>query len=139
MPQDDFISKVEELAERDGRFKKAAYLFVYDALEYTVKKLGKAAFQPDQRHISGQELLYGISEYGLEQFGPLTREVFRRWGLDATRNFGEIVFNLIQAGLMTKTDKDNLDDFTDIYSFSEEFNWKKRKSNYKRLPQQSGT
>jgi uncharacterized repeat protein (TIGR04138 family) len=81
MPQDDFISKIEELAERDGRFKKAAYLFVYDALEYTVKKLGKAAFQPDQRHISGQELLYGISEYGLEQFGPLTREVFRRWGL----------------------------------------------------------
>ena len=138
MQQDDFISKVETLAEQNGRFKKAVYIFVYDALEYTVKKLGKSSLNPDKRHISGQELLYGISEYGLEQYGPLTREVFRYWHVEETRNFGEIVFNLIQAGLMNKTADDSLEDFTNIYSFDEEFDWKKRKSDFKQSPQQSG-
>jgi len=129
-----FLQAIEDLAERDGRFKKDAYLFIYDALQYTVDKLGKTKLPKEERHISGRDLLYGISEFALDQLGPLTYSVFTHWGVHKTRDFGEIVFNLVDADLMSKTERDNIEDFTDAYNFAEEFDWKKRKANFKRLP-----
>ena len=130
---EELLLEIERLAERDGRYRKEAYLFIYDALQYTVERLGKADLPREQRHISGRDLLYGISEYGMEQFGPLTRSVFAHWGVHTTRDFGEIVFNLVNAHLMSKTDQDRIEDFVDLYDFAEEFDWKKRRKNFKRL------
>jgi len=129
----ELLQEIERLAERDGRFKKEAYLFIYDALQYTVEKLGKSSLPKEKRHISGRDLLYGISEFGMDQFGPLTCSVFAHWGVHQTRDFGEIVFNLVGANLMSKTDEDDIDDFDDVYDFAEEFDWKKRRGNFKRL------
>ena len=131
---ESFLQSIEDLAERDGRFKKDAYLFIYDALQYTVDKLGKTELPTEERHISGRDLLYGISEFALDQLGPLTRSVFAHWGIHKTRDFGDIVFNLVDAKLMSKTERDNIEDFIDIYDFVDEFDWKKRKTNFKRLP-----
>ena len=130
------LQKIENLAERDGRYKSDAYLFVYDALEYTVQKLGrdKDTLTEEKRHISGRDLLFGISEYSADQFGPLTCSVFAHWGVEQTRDFGEIVFNLVGANLLRKTDEDRIEDFADVYDFAEEFDWKKRKTDLKRLP-----
>ena len=129
----EFLQDIENLAERDGRYKRDAYLFVYDALQYTVEKLGKTALPNEKKHISGRDLLSGISEYRAEQFGPLTCSVFSHWGINCTRDFGEIVFILVEANLMSKTDEDHIEDFVDVYDFAEEFNWKKRKVDLKRL------
>ena len=131
---ENFLQSIEDLAERDGRFKKDAYLFIYDALQYTVEKLGKTDLPTEERHISGRDLLYGISEFALGQLGPLTRSVFAHWGIYKTRDFGEIVFNLVNAKLMSKTERDNIEDFIDVYDFADEFDWKKRRANFKRLP-----
>ena len=130
------LREIENLAERDGRYKRDAYLFVYDALEYTVQKLGrnKDALAEKKRHISGRDLLFGISEYSADQFGPLTCSVFAHWGIEQTRDFGEIVFNLVGANLLRKTDEDRIEDFVDVYDFAEEFDWKKRKADLERLP-----
>ena len=130
----EFLQKIEDLAERDGRYKGDAYLFVYDALQYTVDKLGKTTLPTENRHISGRDLLFGISEYSAEQFGPLTCSVFSHWGIRQTRDFGEIVFNLVGANLMSKTEEDHIEDFVDVYEFADEFDWKKRKADLKRLP-----
>ena len=130
------LQEIENLAERDGRYKSDAYLFVYDALGYTVQKLGKNSdtLSEEKRHISGRDLLFGISEYSADQFGPLTRSVFAHWGIEQTRDFGEIVFNLVDANLLRKTAEDRIEDFVDVYDFAEEFDWKKRKADLKRLP-----
>ena len=130
----EFLQKIEDLAERDGRYKRDAYLFVYDALQYTVEKLCKTALPKEKRHISGRDLLFGISEYSAEQFGPLTCSVFSHWGINQTRDFGEIVFNLVGANLMSKTEEDHIEDFVDVYEFADEFDWQKRKADLKRLP-----
>ena len=130
------LQKIENLAERDGRYKSDAYLFVCDALEYTVQKLGrnKDTLTEEKRHISGRDLLFGISEYSADQFGPLTCSVFAHWGIEQTRDFGEIVFNLVGAEMLRKTDEDRIEDFVDVYDFAEEFDWKKRKADLERLP-----
>jgi uncharacterized repeat protein (TIGR04138 family) len=131
----EFLQEIELLAERDGRYRKEAYFFIYDALQHTVEKLGKSQQPKEQRHISGRDLLSGISEYGMEQFGPLTRQVFAHWGVSTTRDFGEIVFNLVEAKLMSKTEQDCIEDFTEVYDFATEFDWKKRRNDGKRLPE----
>ena len=128
---DEFLREIDELAERRNTYAKPAYLFIYHALQHTVEKMGKTDLPREQRHVSGGELLHGISNYALSQFGPLTHEVFKRWGINETRDFGEIVFQLVSANLMSKTEDDNIDDFVDVYDFAEELDWKKRRAEFK--------
>jgi uncharacterized repeat protein (TIGR04138 family) len=111
----DFYEKVEKIVEKDPRYKVAAYAFVMLALNYTLSKLDKP------RHVTGRELLGGIKEFGLAQYGPMTKTVFDYWGVRATRDFGEIVFNLVENKLLGKTEEDKLQDFDDVYDFDEEF------------------
>ena len=75
--------------------------------------------------MTGQELLQGISEYGRQQYGPMTKSVFAHWGVCETRDFGEIVFLLVDEKLMGKTDEDSINDFIDIYDFEIEFDWRR--------------
>ena len=123
----DFVRRVEEVAEQDGRYRREAFLFLYAALEYTVRKLGrdKASTQAE-RHVSGQELSRGVAGFAREQYGPMTRSVLEHWGVRRTQDFGEMVFLLVNAGMMSKTDEDRIEDFTDVYDFETEFDWRRR-------------
>ena len=107
--------RIRNVVEKDPRFPPEAYRFVFEALDFTVKTLGI------RRHISGIELLEGIRDYSLKQFGGMTRTVFRMWGIEKTADFGDIVFNMVEEGLMGKTDADSRDDFDNIYDFDEAF------------------
>ena len=114
-PTAHFLAAIQEICLVNQRYKPEAYLFAMAALQSTVSAL------PERRHISGQELLEGIRVYGLDQFGPLTRQVFEHWGITSTEDFGRIVFLLVDSKLLKKTDDDSLADFQDVYDFSEAF------------------
>jgi uncharacterized repeat protein (TIGR04138 family) len=92
-----------------------AYFFVREALDHIVRQLEAP------RHISGQELLEGIRKYALSEFGPVTKRVLSEWGINKCIDFGHIVFNLVNEGLLGKTDEDSLDDFAEGYDFTEAF------------------
>ena len=111
----NLLETIEKITQRDKRYKIDAYNFVLEALNYTVNKLNKP------RHVSGQELLNGIRQYGQGQFGPMTRAVLNHWGINTTEDFGHIVFNLVDAKLLGKTDQDSIDDFKQGYDFKEAF------------------
>lgn len=106
---------LEPILAADRRYAAEAYLFIQEGLEYTVKKLKKP------RHVSGQELLEGIRDFALRQFGPITRRVLSEWGINACVDFGNIVFNLVDHGLLGKTEKDSIEDFMEGYDFNEAF------------------
>ncbi len=125
--EDDFVKRVESLAEQDGRYRKEAFLFLYAALEYTVRRLGRdKAKTQAERHVTGQELSRGIGEFAREQYGPMARSVLEHWGVRRTRDFGEMVFLLVNAGMMSKTEEDRIEDFADVYDFEKEFDWRRR-------------
>ncbi|MGD1000035.1 MAG: Minf_1886 family protein [Candidatus Brocadiia bacterium] len=113
----------QQILSRDSRYELAAYLFIYDALTYTQKALGRNApdLTPAQRHVSGQELLNGIREYAAQMFGPLAPTVFRTWRVRRTEDFGEIVFNLVEHGLLGKTESDAREDFAGGFDFDTAF------------------
>lgn len=125
--ENDFVNRLVTLAEQDGRYRKAAYLFLYAALEYTVRKLGRDKAQTQtERHVTGQELSRGIAEFAREQYGPMTYSVLEHWGIRRTQDFGEMVFLLVNAGMMSKVEQDRIEDFMDVYDFEKEFDWRRR-------------
>jgi uncharacterized repeat protein (TIGR04138 family) len=122
----DFETIVQRIVEKDPRYQRDAYLFIREALAHTQKSLGRTNRDPartigTERHVSGKELLQGIREYSLAQFGPMTVSLFGQWGIHRTEDFGELVFNLVEHDLLRKTEKDTREDFRGGYDFAEAF------------------
>lgn len=119
----EFTEIVELICKEDPRFDRKAYTFLRQALDHTVKDLRKR--HPERtsksQHVSGPELLLGIRDFALEQFGPLAKTVLNSWGITRCSDFGDIVFNLIEYNVFSKTDSDRREDFGEIYSFEEAF------------------
>ena len=117
----EFLRKISELADEDGRYAKEAYLFILAGLEYTLSQIN------ERRHLTGQELSWGIASYARDQYGYLAKTVLYYWGIQKTNDFGEIVYLLIDKGLMGKTEEDQKEDFFDVFDFDMEFVWEKAK------------
>jgi uncharacterized repeat protein (TIGR04138 family) len=120
MQEINFDEAVDSIIAKDARFARDAYTFVREALDFTQKLAGKET-RGAIRHVSGQELLDGIRKFALGQFGPMAATVFEDWGVKSCRDFGEIVFNMVEIGLLAKTDKDTRDDFQNGYDFTDAF------------------
>ncbi len=112
----NFEEVVGNIVARDGRYHCDAYLFVRDALEFTQKMRGKGK-RTELRHVNGQQLLEGIREYALELYGPMTLTVLSEWRVRGCEDFGEIVFAMVEAGLLAKTPEDTRDDFKGVFDF----------------------
>jgi uncharacterized repeat protein (TIGR04138 family) len=115
MQNDNIVETIENFIEKDDRYPLRAYFFILEALEYTLSRL------PRRRHLTGQELCEGIREYGTARFGLLVAFVFECWGISCTRDFGELVFNLIEMELLSKTSRDTIEDFEQVYDFRDAF------------------
>ena len=116
--------RIAEIVRQDRRYAYEAYEFVFAALAYTQKALGRvpregASAGEGEHHVGGRELLFGIRDFAVREFGLMARTVFRLWGVNRTDDFGEIIFNLIEANLMSKTPEDDRRDFHDVYDLDE--------------------
>ncbi|MEX2156002.1 MAG: Minf_1886 family protein [Gemmatimonadales bacterium] len=104
-----------ELRRRDGKYNERAYVFVLAALEFAQTKL------PARRHLTGGELAWACRDFALEQFGMLAATVLKYWGIHTTDDLGQIVFMLIEVGLLARQPTDRLEDFKRVYDFAEVF------------------
>ena len=120
MRKPSFSQAIQQIIEQDARYNEDAYHFLREALDYTIKLYAKPE-SGESRHVSGQELLEGIRKYAIQEFGPLAKTVLNRWGIHTTDDFGAIVFNLVEKGILGKNDKDSIEDFTNGYNFDEAF------------------
>lgn len=133
----DSRSWIVELLARDKRYRFEAYVFVFEALQHGHKVLGLGKAYPakrsrggeprvepttqssTERHLSPQELCEAIRHYALDQYGYMAKCVLNSWGVRNTSDFGEIVFNLIEAGEFRKTDDDRREDFDGVFDFDQ--------------------
>lgn len=133
------IIALHRLLKKDPRFPLDAYVFVREALTYASDELnlGSARFAapldddgddedgdeptPEERHLTGQELCEAIRQYAIEQFGYMARVVLGNWGISQTSHFGDIVYNMIDVGLMKKSPDDCRSHFEDVYDFDDVF------------------
>jgi uncharacterized repeat protein (TIGR04138 family) len=106
---------MDRLKTRNPRFHPKAYLFVLSSLHHVMEGLRRP------RHISGEELAHGLRELAMREFGPLARTVLGHWGIHATDDVGELVFALVEAGVLVKEDEDRMGDFAGLYDFEDAF------------------
>lgn len=116
---------MSELAFRDGvmdrlraiepRFHEQAFLFVLAALEHSQTRL------PQRRHVTGAELAHACRELALTRFGVMARTVLGHWGVTSTADLGDLVFALVELGLLSSQPTDSKADFLNVYDFDRAF------------------
>jgi len=110
-----FDAVVDQICEKDSRYKREAYEFIMEALTYTQKRFRRV------KHVTGVELLAGIKQLLQRKFGLMTLTVLEYWGITTTQDFGNIVFNLVSHKILSKTEEDTLESFQNVYDFREVF------------------
>jgi len=118
---DEFHHRILDLCRRDPRYAPAAYAFVQQAVAATQRRLAREGRAGAARHITGGELLEGIRELALQEFGPFAKVVFAEWGVTSTRDFGQLVFLMIEHHLLGARDSDSPADFEPGYDFAAAF------------------
>jgi uncharacterized repeat protein (TIGR04138 family) len=100
-----FWDAVSGIREKDSRFKPEAYAFLMDALDHTISVVG------EHRHVSADELLRGLCDHANQRYGPLALAVVQNWGIHSPSDVGRLVYQLVDAGVLSKQDSDSYDDF----------------------------
>ncbi len=119
-----------KLLTDDPRYKLEAYQFIGSGLEFAQEASRKGKTKPppslesddDERpvcHISGGELCHALRILAHQQYGYMARLVLASWGIHTTSDFGEIVYNLIKIGKMSKSENDRREDFDNVYDFEQ--------------------
>jgi uncharacterized repeat protein (TIGR04138 family) len=106
---------LKNLQDRHPRFHGKAYLFLLSALHSVLEGL------EEPRHISGEELAHGVRKLALEKYGPMARTVLEHWGIHSTEDLGEMVFAMVDCGVLIKREEDRKEDFEDLFDFEEAF------------------
>jgi uncharacterized repeat protein (TIGR04138 family) len=106
---------IEELAREDRRYPPGAYLLVFEGLELALSRLSS------RRHVAPRELVEGIRDAAIDQWGLLARTVLETWNVRTTSDMGDLVFNLIGRGLLVAGDEDQRTQFDDLFDFREGF------------------
>src|SRR5205809_7498907 len=115
-----FAEALDSIVASDPRYQRDAYVFLRDALDYTTKQQKKSK-GASVRHVAGPELLEGVRQYALKEFGPMVVTVLSYWGIRSCEDVGNMVFNLIGAGIFGKTEEDSIEDFKNVFDFNEVF------------------
>ncbi len=95
----------------DRPFNALAYEFVLQSLDRTIHSLDSP------RHISGLELLDGLHRDALREFGPMAAHVLFHWGITGGPDVGTIVFDLVDSGILARTEEDQPEDFAVVEDF----------------------
>mgnify|MGYP000344304032 CR=1 FL=1 len=121
MSKRTFQRVIEAILKDDNRYAVGAYVFVRMGLDYTVKEFGKDSQGAGASHVTAAQLLEGLRKFGLETFGPMMSVLLKEWNVKSCSDFGQIVFNMIKVGEMSKTQEDKIEDFDGVYDFYDAF------------------
>jgi uncharacterized repeat protein (TIGR04138 family) len=118
---------VEQIILEDGRYRLEAFGFLHEGLAHAVKEVYGEKTGGSKtgatNHVSGQQLCLSLRELALERYGLMAPTVLRRWGIEGSIDFGNMVYLLIDHGLMRKTDEDSIEDFRNVFSFDRDFDY----------------
>lgn len=106
---------MDQIRLREARYHERAYLFVLAALEWA------QAHRTERGHLGGAELAHAVRELAIERYGLLAREVLEHWGVRRTEDVGDVVFAMVDVGLLAAQPHDSRDDFVEVYDFEAVF------------------
>ena len=117
----ELLERFERAVREDGRYAPEAFDFLHKGLELAARLKHGDRSPSRRRHVTGQELCEALRVLAVQMWGPLAGEVLRRWNIRRTSDFGQMVYLMIELGMMGKQDSDELSDFDDVYDFAQAF------------------
>ena len=134
---------IEDIIRADGRYPPEAFEFLLkEGLAHAVREVydspgrqggegshgapigqAKRSAIPDgpARHVTGRQLCLALRDEAIEKWGMLAAVVLAKWNIRSTLDFGNMVYLLIEHGMMQKTEEDSVEDFRDVFDFAEAF------------------
>jgi len=124
----DFQIDIPKIMHDAGGYAPVAFGFVRDGLAHASDLVhgpggsdDELALEDASRHVNGQQLCLGLRDLAIQRYGLMAKAVLNKWGVYETRDFGNIIFALVDANLMRTTDEDTIEDFDEVYGFDEAF------------------
>ena len=111
---------IEQVIAEDGRYRMEAFGFLHEGLARAVQTVYGEEDSPGG-HVTGQQLCLPLRDLACERYGLMAPAVLRRWGVHESIDFGNMVYLLIQHGLMRKTEDDSVEDFRDVFHLDRDF------------------
>jgi len=111
-PHDDTFNQLRKLLKK-RRYDPKAYGLILAVVEFAIQRMGV------RRHITGRQLLDSLVELMVKKHGLLAQFILKEWGINSSENIGEIVFDLVEAGLLKKRPEDTIQDFEGYDLFGE--------------------
>ena len=126
MTLEEQLDIIRKICEEDETFPPMAYCFVRDsvhkALDNIVKARKQNAYDEDEPpDIKGADLCRFFRDTLISRFGPCAIDVLDTWNIKQTSDFGKIIYKLISVEILGKSENDSIEDFDDVYDFTEEF------------------
>lgn len=100
---------LQALQQQYPEYDSKVYGFTLMALQKVVEDIG------EKRHLQAAELANGVVELAHDEFGPLASEVLQSWGLETTEDLGEVVFAMVETGIMGARKEDRQADFEELF------------------------
>jgi len=100
------ISQVAEGA----KYPRDAFAFVLESV-----------YSYGGEHVDGRTLCWTLRDRAIWCFGSRARETLGSWNVESCEDFGRIVYAMVEAGLIGRSEEDSIDDFRNVYCFDEEF------------------
>ncbi|MFB6355825.1 MAG: Minf_1886 family protein [bacterium] len=114
--QDEFMDRITRTAINNPRYGREAYLFVLKGMEWSMDQLAQ------RRHLSGEEFAELLAAFARHEYGDMAQFVLNEWGIYSTRDFGEIVYKLIEMDLMSRQQGDSIEDFDQVFELESVLN-----------------
>ena len=107
---------IDIICEKDKRYSKIAYVFVSYSMDYILLREHKL------RHLKAKEVLDGICYFAQKNFGLMASIVLEEWGIRTTDDIGNIIYNLVNYGVLSKSKEDSHEDFYEVFDLRERLN-----------------
>ena len=72
-------------------------------------------------HINAADLCWRMHDRAMVMFNATARAQMYKWGITSTKDIGHIVFELINEGLITRSDNHQQSEFENVFDFEQEF------------------
>ena len=121
---------IARIMKQAGGYAPSCFPFIRDGLAHasdmvhgskSSQGIDELELDDSSRHVTGQQLCLGLRALAVERYGLMAKAVLHKWGIYETRDFGNIIFALVDAKLMRTTEEDSIEDFEDVYDFDEAF------------------
>lgn len=108
---------LDSLCDSDPSWPYEAYEFVLGAIELASDSLDSGE---TEIHLSGRQIALAARDLARDWFGLMAPTVFSFWGITTTRHLGDMVFKLIDSGLLTRQEGDKVEDFDNIFTIPDD-------------------